>query len=89
MSLFDTATATDAGIDISVDSIFEGLETVFGFCRTIIDSEIDLNALFTIGSREEIGRAKMADPEGYGEVYDAIEKKMLDEIEAIAAGGDV
>ena len=58
-------------------------------CRAIIDSEIDLNALFTIDSREEIGRAKMADPEGYSEVYDAIEKKMLDEIEAIAAGGDV
>ena len=58
-------------------------------CRTIIDKEIDLNKLFTISSREEIGRAKMADPEGYGPVYDAIEEKMLNEIEAIAAGGDV
>ena len=44
MSLFGTATATDAGINISVDSVFEGLETVFGFCRTIIDF---LKGIFT------------------------------------------
>ena len=31
----------------------------------------------------------MADPEGFSDVYDEIEEKMLSEIEAIAAGGDV
>lgn len=40
MSLFNTATGTDAtptDAGISVDSIFNGLLTVFGFFRKIID----------------------------------------------------
>ena len=47
MSLFNTATGTDAtptDAGISVDSIFNGLLTVFGFFRKIIDF---LKGIFT------------------------------------------
>ena len=47
-----------------------------------------MNALFAIDAREKIGRAKMADPNGFESIYDAIEEEMKLEIEAVIAGGE-
>ena len=55
--------------------------------RQVLDQVEKIETLFTIPSKEKIGRAKMADPNGFDEVYDEIEKEMKSEIQAVAAGG--
>ena len=57
-------------------------------CREALGKGADMNALFAIDSREKIGRAKMADPNAFGDAYDAIEKQMKAEIEEVTAGGE-
>ena len=57
-------------------------------CREALGKGADMNALFAIDSREKIGRAKMADPNAFGDAYDAIEKQMKEEIEEVTAGGE-
>lgn len=57
-------------------------------CRDALTKGADMNALFAIDVREKIGRAKMADPNGFGDAYDAIEKQMKAEIEEVIAGGE-
>ena len=57
-------------------------------CREALTKGADMNALFAIDVREKIGRAKMADPNGFNEAYDAIEKQMKAEIEEVIAGGE-
>ena len=57
-------------------------------CREALLKEADLSQLFAIDVREKIGRAKMADPDGFNEVYDEIEKQMKSEIEEVVAGGE-
>ena len=57
-------------------------------CRNALLKGAELNQLFDIEVRERIGRAKMADPNGFGPVYDEIEKQMKAEIEAVVAGGE-
>ena len=57
-------------------------------CRDALTKGADMNALFAIDSREKIGRAKMADPNAFGDAYDAIEKQMKAEIEEVTAGGE-
>ena len=57
-------------------------------CRDALTKGADMNALFAIDVREKIGRAKMADPNGFNEAYDAIEKQMKAEIEEVIAGGE-
>ena len=56
-------------------------------CRAVLGSVEKIDDLFTIPSREKIGRAKMADPEGYDTVYNEIEAEMKAEIQKVAAGG--
>ena len=57
-------------------------------CREALGKGADMNALFAIDSREKIGRAKMADPNAFTEVYDENEKQMKAEIEEVIAGGE-
>ena len=58
------------------------------FCRDALAKGADMNGLFAIDARERIGRAKMADPNAFTEVYDEIEKQMKAEIEEVIAGGE-
>ena len=58
------------------------------FCRDALAKGADMNGLFAIDAREKIGRAKMADPNAFTEVYDEIEKQMKAEIEEVIAGGE-
>ena len=57
-------------------------------CREALGKGANMNALFAIDAREKIGRAKMADPKAFEEVYDAIDAQMVQEIEAVIAGGE-
>ena len=57
-------------------------------CREALAKGADLNKLFVIPVREKIGRAKMADPKAFDEIYDAIEKEMQEEIAQVVAGGE-
>ena len=56
-------------------------------CRDALAKDADMDALFTIASREKIGRAKMADASTFDSDYDAIYEQMIGEIEAVAAEG--
>jgi V/A-type H+-transporting ATPase subunit A len=56
-------------------------------CRTAIAQGAELQELFDIPSKEEIGRAKFVDADKYAEAYAAIEEKMESEIRAIAEKG--
>ena len=57
-------------------------------CRDALSKNADMNKLFIIPAREKIGRAKMADPNGFDAVYDEIEAQMKKEIEEVIAGGE-
>ncbi|MBQ3756473.1 MAG: V-type ATP synthase subunit A [Oscillospiraceae bacterium] len=57
-------------------------------CRDALLKNADMNKLFGIPVRERIGRAKMADPNAFNEVYDDIEKQMKAEINDVIAGGE-
>ena len=57
-------------------------------CREALEKKANMSALFAIDAREKIGRAKMADPNGFESIYDAIEEEMKQEIEAVIAGGE-
>lgn len=56
-------------------------------CRAAIAQGAELQELFDIPSKEEIGRAKFVDADKYAEAYAAIEEKMESEIRAIAEKG--
>ena len=57
-------------------------------CREALEKKANMNALFAIDAREKIGRAKMADPNGFESIYDAIDAEMKMEIDAVIAGGE-
>ncbi len=57
-------------------------------CRDAMAKGAELNALFTIPSRELVGRAKMAAPDKYADEYAKIEKAMKDDIQKLTAGGE-
>ncbi|MBO5543039.1 MAG: V-type ATP synthase subunit A [Oscillospiraceae bacterium] len=57
-------------------------------CREALAKGTEMDGLFTIGAREKIGRAKMADPNAFNEAYDAIESQMKAEIDELIAGGE-
>jgi V/A-type H+-transporting ATPase subunit A len=57
-------------------------------CRDALLKNADMNKLFGVAVREKIGRAKMADPNAFNEVYDEIEKQMRAEINEVIAGGE-
>ena len=57
-------------------------------CRAALEKGADLNALFSIGAREAVGRAKMV-PEGeYERVYDSILAERQSQIDEVVRGGD-
>ena len=56
-------------------------------CRAAIDRKADMNALFTIPAREQIGRAKSTPVDEYAAVYANIRTDMEAQIEEIAAKG--
>ena len=47
-----------------------------------------MKALFAIGAKERIGRAKMAAPDTYKAEYASILEQMKNEIDAVIAGGE-
>ena len=58
-------------------------------CREALDKGVtDTEALFEIEAREQIGRAKMIEPEKYEEVYTRIAEDMAYQINDIIEGGD-
>ena len=57
-------------------------------CREALNKNINLNDLFIIPAREKIGRAKMADAEGFAAAFEAIETEMKKEIAEVIAGGE-
>ena len=57
-------------------------------CRDALEKGAELQGLFDIPAREEIGRAKMADPENYDAAYDAIIENMKAQIAEVEAGGE-
>ena len=57
-------------------------------CREALGKGANMNRLFAVDVRERIGRAKMADPKAFEEVYDEIDAQMKQEIEAVIAGGE-
>ena len=57
--------------------------------RDALAKGADMNALFSLPSREQIGRAKYVSAEEYEEAYQKIDAQMTDEIaKASAAGGE-
>ena len=57
-------------------------------CRAALGKGAELNGLFNIGTREAIGRAKMAPQEEYEKVYDGILDEMQSEIDEVVRGGE-
>lgn len=55
-------------------------------CRAALDRGADVMALFALPVREQIGRAKMADPNEYVAVYDKIFEDMAKQIDEISGG---
>lgn len=56
-------------------------------CRAVLERIGDIETLFTIPSREKIGRAKTADPDSFEKEYSDIETEMKAEIRTAAEGG--
>ncbi len=57
-------------------------------CRAAMAKGAELNSLFTIPSRELVGRAKMVAPDKYADEYAKIEQAMKDDIQKLTAGGE-
>ena len=53
------------------------------YCRDALDRGADMKAMFAIDAREEVGRAKVADPEKYAEIYNEIDMKMKEQIQKV------
>ena len=58
-------------------------------CREAIKKGADVAELFTIGARAGIGRAKSVPVDQYEEVYARIAQEMTEQIDALAAKGEV
>ena len=56
--------------------------------RDALGKGADMKALFSIGAKERIGRAKMASPDSYKQEYASILEQMKTEIDAVIAGGE-
>ena len=57
-------------------------------CRDALQKGADMEKLFTIPSRERVGRAKMADAKVFETEFAEIEAQMKREIEEVIAGGE-
>ena len=58
-------------------------------CREVIAKGADVTELFAISARAGIGRAKSVPVDEYMAAYDALEAQMAEEIDAIAAKGEI
>jgi V/A-type H+-transporting ATPase subunit A len=70
---------------------FKLLDTILLYdtlCRDALQKGTDMNKLFAIPVREKIGRAKMADPDKFSELYDGLADEMRSEIKEAAEGGE-
>lgn len=68
------------------------MQMILGYdaqCRDAIAKGADVAALFAIDARVGIGRAKMVPADEYMDAYDALEAQMAQEIDAIAAKGEM
>ena len=75
----------------SYDKQFELMGMILTFDelgREALKKGADMKALFSIGAKERIGRAKMAAPDAYKQEYASILEQMKAEIEAVVAGGE-
>ena len=57
-------------------------------CREALSKGANMDKLFTVPSRERVGRAKMVDAKIFETEYAAIEEQMKREIEEVIAGGE-
>ncbi|MEA4947595.1 MAG: V-type ATP synthase subunit A [Oscillospiraceae bacterium] len=70
---------------------FKLLDTILKYdalCRDALGKGADMKKLFTIPVREKLGRAKMADAQKFGELYDGYVDEMKKEINAAVEGGE-
>ena len=75
----------------SYDKQFELMRMILTFDtlgRDALGKGADMKALFAIGAKERIGRAKMAAPDTYKQEYASILEQMKNEIDAVIAGGE-
>ena len=75
----------------SYDKQFELMRMILTFDalgRDALGKGADMKALFSIGAKERIGRAKMASPDSYKQEYASIIEQMKTEIDAVIAGGE-
>mgnify|MGYP005892476653 CR=1 FL=1 len=75
----------------SYDKQFELMRMILtfdAFGRDALGKGADMKALFAIGAKERIGRAKMAAPDTYKAEYASILEQMKNEIDAVIAGGE-
>ena len=75
----------------SYDKQFELMRMILTFDalgRDALGKGADMKALFAIGAKERIGRAKMAAPDTYKAEYASILEQMKNEIDAVIAGGE-
>ncbi len=75
----------------SYDKQFRLLRMILHYddlCRSAMARGADVNALFGIGAREKIGRAKMILPGQYEDAYAQIEEEMKAQIEALTERSD-
>ena len=75
----------------SYDKQFELMRMILTFDalgRDALGKGADMKALFSIGAKERIGRAKMASPDSYKQEYASILEQMKTEIDAVIAGGE-
>ena len=53
------------------------------YCRDALDRGADMKAMFAIDAREDVARAKVADPKKYADIYNEIDGKMKDQIQKV------
>ncbi|MGE4352946.1 MAG: V-type ATP synthase subunit A [Oscillospiraceae bacterium] len=86
----------NAFVDVDSYSSYERQHMLLGIileydtlCRNVLDKCPNIDLLFNIGARENIGRAKSVDPDKYVEVYEKIRSDMAAQIDDVIAGGEV
>ena len=70
---------------------FKLLDTILLYdtlCRDALSKGAAVNKLFAIPVREEVGRAKTADPDKFSEIYDGLADKMKAQINEVIEGGE-
>lgn len=85
----------NAFVDIDSYSSYDRQKMLLGLilkydvlCRAALEQGADMNKLFEIPAREQIGRAKTVPADEYSAVYSRIGEVMRLQIEEISAGGE-